>query len=254
MRDFTTKIYRRLLIELKQAGYLFQTLNEYLASPEERVVVIRHDVDNRKKNSLHFAYIEHAFGIRTSYYFRILPRSFDPVIVDLIKELGHEIGYHYEDLKLARGKTEKAIQLFKKHLVELRHYYPVKTICMHGSPLSKYDNRDLWKLYNYRDFGIIGEPYFDVDFSKVLYLTDTGRTWKNSKISVRDKVPSGFRVSFRTTRDIIRNIDRLPDKVMFNFHPHLWNDAFFAWLRKLVWQNFKNMIKKFFFVRKNLDE
>ncbi len=59
---------------------------------------------------------------------------------------------------------------------------------MHGSPLSKYDNKLLWKYYNYRDFGIIGEPYFDVNFSKVLYLTDTGRRWNGEKVSVRDKV------------------------------------------------------------------
>ena len=57
---------------------------------------------------------------------------------------------------------------------------PVKTICMHGSPLSKWDNRDLWKRYNYRDFGIIAEPYFDLDFDEVFYITDTGRSWNKS--------------------------------------------------------------------------
>ncbi len=59
---------------------------------------------------------------------------------------------------------------------------------MYGSPLSKYDNKLLWKYYNYKDFGIIGEPYFDVDFSKVLYLTDTGRRWNGDRVSIRDKV------------------------------------------------------------------
>src|SRR5690625_6415775 len=37
-------------------------------------------------------------------------------------------------------------------------------------------SRDLWKWYSYRDYGIIAEPYFDLDFSRVLYLTDTGRS------------------------------------------------------------------------------
>ena len=59
---------------------------------------------------------------------------------------------------------------------------------MHGRPLSKYDNRLLWETYSYWDLGIIGEPYFDVDFSKVLYLTDTGRRWDGFDFSVRDKV------------------------------------------------------------------
>jgi hypothetical protein len=46
----------------------------------------------------------------------------------------------------------------------------------------------LWKYYDYKDFGLIGEPYFDVDFDKVLYLTDTGRRWDGEAVSVRDKV------------------------------------------------------------------
>jgi hypothetical protein len=61
---------------------------------------------------------------------------------------------------------------------------------MHGSPLSKWDNRDLWKRYDYRDFGIIAEPYFDLDFDEVFYLTDTGRRWDGDRVSVRDKICS----------------------------------------------------------------
>ena len=79
----------------------------------------------------------------------------------------------------------------------------VKTICMHGSPLSKWDNRDLWKKYDYRDFGIIAEPYFDLDFDEVFYLTDTGRSWNNSKASVRDKV-EGTEVGGRGKTEVSR--------------------------------------------------
>jgi len=73
-------------------------------------------------------------------------------------------------------------------LRRLREFYPVKTICMHGSPLSKYDNKLLWDKYDYRDYGITAEPNFDVDFDEVLYLTDTGRRWDGDRVSVRDKV------------------------------------------------------------------
>lgn len=45
---------------------------------------------------------------------------------------------------------------------------------MHGSPLSKYDNREIWKKY---------------DFNQFFYLTDTGRRW-DGKYAVRDKVES----------------------------------------------------------------
>jgi hypothetical protein len=59
---------------------------------------------------------------------------------------------------------------------------------MHGSPLSKYDNRDFWKHYNYRNLGIIGDPYFDLNFSKIAFYPDTGRIWAVQKYSVRDKI------------------------------------------------------------------
>ncbi len=59
---------------------------------------------------------------------------------------------------------------------------------MHGSPTSSHDSRDLWKKHNYRELKLIGEPYFDVDYSKVLYLTDTGRRWDGNNVSIRDKV------------------------------------------------------------------
>ncbi len=73
-----------------------------------------------------------------------------------------------------------------------RKIVPVKTICMHGSPLSKYDNKELWEKYDYRDYGIIGEPYFDINFNEVFYLSDTGRSWNNSDANVRDKVVRGL--------------------------------------------------------------
>ncbi len=101
----------------------------------------------------------------------------------------------------------------------------------------------LWEKYSYRDYGIIGEPYFDVNFNEVLYLTDTGRRWNSSSFSIRDKVESSFDYNFKSTYDIINNIDSLPDKVMFNIHPQRWHDHAALWVTELVWQNVKNVGK-----------
>lgn len=43
--------------------------------------------------------------------------------------------------------------------------------------MSRLSNLELWKRYDYKELGIIGEPYLDVDFDEVFYLTDTGRRW-----------------------------------------------------------------------------
>ena len=170
-----------------------------------KVIVLRHDVDMLPGKSLEFAKIQNDHGISGSYYFRALRNDQDEKIITQITGLGHEIGYHYENIVFARqkikGKKQKeendedfdkyvaklAIEIFIENLEKLRKIVPINTICMHGSPMSRWDSRLLWKYYDYRDFGISGEPYFDIDFNKVLYLTDTGRRWDGEKVNVRDK-------------------------------------------------------------------
>lgn len=248
-----------------------------------------------------------------------------------IAKLGHEIGYHYEDVDLASKKIkvkskkneerliDPAYVSFCRNLEMLRKNFDIKTICMHGSPFSKFDNRIIWGKYDYKKLGLIGEPYFDFDWNIWGYLTDTGRRWNGNMVSVRDrverrKVEFGDRNSevvrcesedtvysiltahisfsevdetrysikghkseverqksvatrqstinirqssignlklvgqinyFKTTKNIINNIDMLPDKVMFTIHPERWTDNIYDWMKQLVLQNIKNVAKRF---------
>jgi len=249
--DFTVKEYKKLLLALKDQSYTFQTFNEFINNPNERSIVLRHDVDLLPYNSLAFAKIQAKEGVRGVYYFRAVPESWNEKIIKEIAQLGHEIGYHYENLTTCKGDLEKGIQDFKKNLEALRELSSVSTICMHGSPMSKFDSKDLWKENDYRDFDIIGEPYFDVDFKEVFYLTDTGRKWDGNKVSVRDRVNSSFNLSFHSTQNIIDalNQNELPDKIMFTFHPQRWNDNLMMWSKELVFQNAKNIVKRLFYVK-----
>ena len=175
--DFTIKTYSRLIETLYLNGYQFRSFGDFIENSEGRCVILRHDVEAKYMNALIFAEMQKEHRIRGTYYFRFLPKYLDIEIIRKIAMLGHEIGYHYDDLSYCHGDYEAAIRRFAENLGSLNEISPVRTICMEGAPLSRYDNRDLWKKYNYRDFGITGEPYFDVDFNKVFYLTDTGRRW-----------------------------------------------------------------------------
>ena len=155
---------------------------------EMKLIILRHDVDKKPLQSLITAEIENKLGIKGTYYFKVDKNVFHSEVIECIAELGHEIGYHYDDLNAADGVLENALDLFQKNLAKLRKLALIKTACMHGSPLSRHDNKDLWKNFDYHELGIIGEPYFDIDFNEVLYLTDTGRRWDGSKVSIRDKV------------------------------------------------------------------
>ena len=238
-------------------------------------------------------------------------------VIKQIAALGHEIGYHYDDLSECQGDYQKAIQRFEKNLHYLRKFGPVTTMTMEGAPRSKYDNRMLWlgrleemseemgrrgedvrrrrgegvngrrrevelgefhhpltpspthpltpssthaltptsdqtrPHYNYHNYSISTEPYFDVNFDDFFYLTDTGRRWDGWKVSVRDKVPQQADwvkqgLVFRSTTDIIRaaNEGRLPDKIMITFHPQRWTDNPFLWIKELVMQKVKNQVKR----------
>lgn len=245
MKDFTVSIYRELLAALQSEGFSFQTFSQYLHSPASKVIMLRHDVDDRKDHSLHFARIQHEAGVVGTYYFRMVPQSFDEEVIREIHDMGHEVGYHYEDMDFSSGDPHRAIRFFEKHLDQLRRIVPVSTICMHGSPRSRYDNKDVWRHYNYRDYGILGEPYFDLDFHEVFYLTDTGMRWDGHKVSVRDKVDTPFTLSFRSTREIIDTVRSggFPDKAMFNFHPQRWTDNKLLWWREKRTQQLKNIVK-----------
>jgi hypothetical protein len=268
--DFTLRIYRRLLSCLLHRGYQFITFEQYCelaSSPNSPIasspnspkyILLRHDVDLKAANSLMTAQIEHELGIRASYYFRVVPQSNQPDIIRAIAALGHEIGYHYEDMSIMQGDVDKAHAHFVEQLTYFRQFYPVRTICMHGAPTSQWDGKDLWKHYNYRDLGIIGEPYFDVDFSQMFYLTDTGRCWDGYKVSVRDKIPvyqdewNAQGLVYHSTQDIIHAAEQgsLPPCIMITTHPQRWTSKWFAWFKELLTQNAKNIIKRLFFVKK----
>lgn len=252
MRDFTQKKYAKLLLGFQNTGYQFFTFEEYRKGfGNGCLVILRHDVDLKAENSLRTARIEHSLGIKASYYFRVVEQSNKPEIIKEIAALGHEIGYHYEDMTICQGNVGKAVLHFKEQLEYFRQFYPVKTICMHGSPRSRFDSRDLWKQYDYHDFGIIGEPYLDVDFSKIIYLTDTGRRWDGFNVSVRDKIPvyqdewKKQGMVYHSTDDILKALHdgSFPKQLMLTTHPQRWTDEIWPWLEELAVQSAKNVVK-----------
>ncbi len=243
--DFTLKTYRQLLQTLQNQGFSFQTFENFVQQPDSKTVVMRHDVDRIPGNALKMAEIEAEMNIQASYYFRVVPAVWNEEIISKVVALGHEVAYHYEDLSLMKGDYDKAITHFEKQLKRFREFYPSKTICMHGSPLSKRDNRKLWDKYDYSSYGIIAEPYFDIDYDKVFYLTDTGRKWNNGTVSVRDKVESEFDIQIKSTSHLFKLIkqNKLPNKVIINTHPHRWFNLSLGWIKELVMQNIKNIVK-----------
>lgn len=256
--DFTLKTYRTLLSSLQSAGY--QSVLRF--GGQEHELLLRHDVDLRPRYALRIAKMEAEMGVRSIFYFRVVPQSWDESVILQILALGHEIGYHYESLTTCRGDMQAAYRDFCDNLQRLSTLIgrPVTSVCMHGSPKSPYDSRDLWQHYDYHDLGIDYEPYFDTDFSKVFYLTDTGRRWDGYKVSIRDKVPQyqdqwvAQGLVFHSTSDLIRPnspLSTLHSPLLITTHPQRWMPFGLGWIWELVLQNAKNLVKRFLATKKS---
>lgn len=239
--DFTLGKYEELCKSISGSNYKNFTIENFLKNKKQtNFIILRHDVDRSPENALKIAQIEGKYGLKSTFYFRM--KTFDEEIMKKIREIGHEIGYHYECLDEARGDPEKAIRIFEENLKKFSQFN-TKTICMHGNPLSGWVNKDMWKIRSYRDFGIIGEAYLSFNFKKVRYFTDTGRRWNSEKYSVKDLTDSSL-MSIKSTDELISKVRNTEmDNLYLLVHPCRWNDSIFAWLKELILQNLKNIGK-----------
>ncbi len=241
MVDFTLEKYRELCCAL-DVSKAFTVGSYFKKKPTSDFVILRHDIDRKPLNALKMAELENELGIQSTYYFRY-PYTFKPEIIKKIHDLGHEIGYHYEVLSKARGDYEKAIKLFEYELNEFRKIIDIITICMHGNPLSKHDNRDLWKRYDFKDLEIVGEAYLSI--KDVNYFSDTGRSW-NLKNKIRDFMPAQKEIIvINTTDDLIELIkSKKPNNFYILVHSERWASSKVEWVLNYMKDFVFNLGKK----------
>jgi len=228
MEDWTIYAYLNLLQTGQNAGYEFLTVREYLTRETlpERYVVLRHDVDRKPGNSRKMAELEAEHGVNSTYYVRT--STFDPGFVEHLEDLGHEVGYHYEDYVAARGDLRGAHSLFQTHLRQFRRHVDVDTVCMHGNPLSPHDNRDMWtapEAPTLADYGLLGEAYLTMDFEDVAYYSDTGRTWRDGDLKIKDHTmgQGEKRAGAASTNDLVSLLRRNQlEHACILVHPNRW--------------------------------
>ena len=275
--DFTLNKYRELCLAIADSDYMQMTLDEYFSLDKlpEKFIIMRHDVDDEPEYALKMAHLENELKIKSTYYFRTTENVFKSNIIKEIDSLGHEVGYHYEVLDEASGNQEIAIEIFRQNLEKFRKVCDVKTIAQHGSPLigklnatsisglcgicknlligkkvfTNWINADIWKKYNFKDFGIKGEAYISVDFNDVIYLSDTGMNW-NNKYRMKDLTNrsstdhnSDFKVE--NTNDIINMIKNYKvNHIYLLVHADQWRDNLSDWIKWSVLKHIRNTGKQ----------
>ena len=231
--DFTIIQYEELCQAIAGSKYASATITSYLQSDKnvknKPFIILRHDIDQNAQHALHIAQIEKKYDLKATYYFRLKKSTYIPQIIDEIASYGHEVGYHYETLDTCKGNMESAIKLFKHELSIFRERYNVNTVCAHGNPLTRYDNKDIWKHIQLSDCGLLGEAFLSLDFRRFAYFSDSGRTWVNSKAQKmlgKDDVTTAFDyLRPRSTYNIIKIInDGTIPNICVLTHCERWSD------------------------------
>lgn len=245
-RDFTQTAYGKMLRALSSDGFQFYPVARWVSETDPVGIVLRHDVDRKPKNSLAIAHLEAEIGIQSTYYFRITSNSFDKEIIRSISQMGHEIGYHFEALSFVGGNVDKARSHFAESLAKLREVAEIKTVAMHGSPLSKFDNRDYFRLTGdtLDSYGLNADAFETVDYRGVHYFTDTGRTWIDNRFNLRDRPPNVINSSVSTTEELTAFLLKVrPRKSAIVMHPERWTDDRIAWFSQLAKDQLINLAK-----------
>ncbi|WP_232688876.1 hypothetical protein [Halobacterium zhouii] len=251
MRDFTLAAYGELLDACLDAGFELLTVREYLTRETlpERFVVLRHDVDRKPGNSLATARMEASRGIRATYYFRTIKKTFRTGVVQQVANAGHEVGYHHEDVDRADGDQKAAHRHFEDNLAQLRRLCAVDTVCVHDNPLTGRDNRDIWRGERTpADYGLLGEASRLPDGDDEASFSDAGRTWRDSAPTTAPRTAAtdgGAKpVQADSTWDLVGLLeDSEVERVYLCTHPNRWADSYSEYVAERARDSAVNAVK-----------
>jgi hypothetical protein len=273
---FTFDSYRRLLDLIADSGYAIYGIERILIArrdgdlPRGNFVAVRHDVDYFPKRAMTMATIESERKIAVTYYIRRRFFDTDPDLIGKIRGLGHQIGYHYEEIDIhqkapGRQIAKSAVAYFIGSLLDIDKLgFPIRSVCAHGNPLTDVDNRQVVHLLRDQTYldqvaaeydraeikekisdRLIGDASIDVtgdDFD--LYIPDTGRF--NPKYNLKDRI-DGCPIAGLSSLSDLRSIltgGKYP-RVYMNMHPDRWSGNVATWLFDFAFDAAKNMLKRF---------
>src|SRR5262249_21710374 len=197
-------LYMEFLAKARAGGWTFVQHRDFLpgAAPlPARYILLRHDIDFAPAYSLEMAELEHAEGIRSTYFVLVDGQYYDPLTTETIRRirrihaLGHEVGLHFA--------VESAVEADLGREVALR-----LDILSHivGAPVRSFSQHDPVRAgWAAVDLPPGREPcvnaYEVVKAHNLLYVSESAMMWRQH--------------TFETALEQARNLCLLA-------HPHSW--------------------------------
>src|SRR3989344_179565 len=182
---FSLEHYKECLNSAIKKGYLFLTMEEWVrqkeALKEQKVIVLRHDIDHNLRLALNLARIEQSFGIRATYFIRLHAKGYHPFSLEdykVLKEvisMGHELGLHHDcDFATLVSEDPKEFLKRDKTVFEKMVNSPVVGISSHEPNKSAFVIKDS----EISEFGFLYQAYSDIFLKKMKYISDSSSRWR----------------------------------------------------------------------------
>ena len=241
---FIHSVWESLCKNLDELGLHSVTAEAVLKGEKgEKYFVLKHDVETDVSKALKMAQIEASFGHRGSYYVQayLLNDEKNVSLLKEIKELGHEISYHYDVMDFTKGDLEAAITEFEKNKKLFEgNGFTLSTLCQHGNPVVERigytSNRDFFISERVQSlYGKLCDIM--VDFkqkanTEYIYFSDAGRRFNlifdpinNDIIKSDDK-----NIPIDIMHTLVEYIGK--GNCIVSVHPHRWEKTAFVYCLK----------------------
>ena len=181
---FTFDNYKKMISLLKEQGYSICDYHDF--SGYARCCILRHDVDFSLERALELATLENQIGVKSTY-FVLLSSDFYNIaslkntrIIKKIKELGHDIGLHYDEAKYENNPA-CATHMEENIYSEIKTMESILGIDICSVSMHRPSKNTLMANY---DFGDIINSYSRTFFENFKYVSDSRCFWREDVFEI----------------------------------------------------------------------
>ena len=217
-----------------------------VSQQQTEYLVLKHDVETDVRKAYRMASIENYHGHCGSYYIQayLLEKSENVSLLQKMKEMGHEISYHYDVMDSNKGDIEKAMEEFRKNKELFEKYgFKLNTVCQHGNPIvdriGYSSNRDFFRNTSvkkmYPEISDIMVDFKKLKKTDYLYFSDAGRRFKMIYDPINnDLVDSSEQdIAFNSLAELLTQIEG-DGRFIISTHPHRWTESAVLYLMKMT--------------------
>lgn len=172
MSNFTHKHYEETLIKFLDSDYKITNMDSVV---EGKQLILSHDVDIDVSLVKSIAKIESDLKVPSTYFFRMGAKNYNLFskytlkILQDIKEMGHDIGFHYElpgsSEEFEENHIQQTFDFFEKYTGMRFKYFNIHEPSRSGLDISKFLS-DKNRSYN------------STFFESFKYLSDSSARWR----------------------------------------------------------------------------